>query len=40
MSGDKVVVVEVAGAPLTETIDLKTALQLVLRKPLAHGGLV
>ena len=41
MSGDEAVVVEAAGAPpLGETLDLMTALQLVLRKSLAHGGLV
>ena len=33
--------VEAAAAPpLGETLDLMTALQLVLRKSLAHGGLV
>ena len=38
---DEAVVVEAAGAPpLGETLDLMTALQLVLRKSLAHGGLV
>ncbi|XP_059596805.1 small ribosomal subunit protein eS12 isoform X1 [Vitis vinifera] len=41
MSGDEAVVVEAAAAPpLGETLDLMTALQLVLRKSLAHGGLV
>ncbi|XP_034693947.1 40S ribosomal protein S12-like [Vitis riparia] len=39
-SGDKAVVDEAAGAPLGETLDLMTALQFVLRKSLAHGGLV
>ncbi|XP_034680213.1 40S ribosomal protein S12-like [Vitis riparia] len=34
------VVDEAAGAPLGETLDLMTALQFVLRKSLAHGGLV
>ena len=40
MSGDESVMVEAAGAPTGETLDLMTALQLVLRKSLAHGGLV
>ena len=38
---DEAVVVEAAAAPpLGETLDLMTALQLVLRKSLAYGGLV
>ena len=37
---DDAVVVEPVAAPLGETMDLMTALQLVLRKSLAHGGLV
>ena len=40
MFGDEVVVDEAAGAPLGGTLNLMTALQLVLRKSLAHGGLV
>ncbi|XP_034680080.1 40S ribosomal protein S12-like [Vitis riparia] len=40
MSGDEAVGDEAASAPLGETLDLMTALQLVLRKSLAHGGLV
>ena len=40
MSGDESVMVEAAGAPPGETLDLMTALQLVLRKSLAYGGLV
>ena len=40
MFGDEAIVVEDASAPLGETLDLMTALQFVLRKSLAHDGLV
>ncbi|OAY36983.1 40S ribosomal protein S12 [Manihot esculenta] len=41
MSGeDAAVAVETPAQPLGEAMDLMTALQLVLRKSLAHGGLV
>ncbi|GMN49902.1 hypothetical protein TIFTF001_019066 [Ficus carica] len=41
MSGDEVAVAVEAAAPaLGEPMDIMTALQLVLRKSLAHGGLV
>ncbi|KAF2321504.1 hypothetical protein P3X46_010783 [Hevea brasiliensis] len=41
MSGeDGAVAVETPAQPLGEAMDLMTALQLVLRKSLAHGGLV
>ncbi|KAB1211895.1 40S ribosomal protein S12 [Morella rubra] len=40
MSGEEVsVATEPMPAPLGETMDVMTALQLVLRKSLAHGGL-
>ncbi|KAF7806517.1 40S ribosomal protein S12-like [Senna tora] len=40
MSGEEAVAPAEASAPLGETLDIMTALQLVLRKSLAHGGLV
>ncbi|OAY52696.1 40S ribosomal protein S12 [Manihot esculenta] len=41
MSGEEgTVAVETPSQPLGEAMDLMTALQLVLRKSLAHGGLV
>ncbi|XP_028760733.1 40S ribosomal protein S12-2-like [Neltuma alba] len=39
MSGEEDVAVPAEAAPLGESMDIMTALQLVLRKSLAHGGL-
>ncbi|KAH9612022.1 hypothetical protein KSS87_021517 [Heliosperma pusillum] len=42
MSGEEVVAVAAAvetAAPIGETLDLMTALQLVIKKSMAHGGL-
>ncbi|XP_057996970.1 40S ribosomal protein S12-like [Hevea brasiliensis] len=40
MSGEEGTVAVETPAPLGEAMDLMTALQLVLRKSLAHGGLI
>ncbi|OAY29433.1 40S ribosomal protein S12 [Manihot esculenta] len=40
MSGEEAAVAVESPAPLGEALDLMAALQLVLRKSLAHGGLI